>query len=179
MLREIEIKILEIDFRKLQQKLRKLGAKKVEECHIHERIFDYPNRSISKRHELFRIRKYGSRTEITYKKNRAKNSKYIEHDEYETTAQDFETTCTILKLAGFEIIRDREKKRTLYKLGKVKFEIDKYPTIPVYLEIEGTKKTIQEALKKIGYSMKDATNMTSSQVLKKYGKNPNFQRFRK
>ena len=178
MLREIEIKILEINLKKLQQKLKKVGAKKIEECKIHECIFDHPDKSISKRHELFRIRKNGKRTEITYKTNPAKNSKFIEHDEYETIAEDFETSCTIMKLAGFEIIRDREKKRILYKLGNAKFEIDKYPTIPAYVEIEGTKKSIQEALKKIGYSMKDTTNMTSSQVLKQYGQNPNFQRFK-
>ncbi len=179
MLREVELKVLEVNVREMHERLMRLGARKVEHGLVHEVAFDFPNGRIRKKDELFRIRQYGKRTEIAYKTNSAHHKDFLEHDEYETVVGDFDIICKIMKLLGLKMIRDREKKRTSYALGKVKIEIDKYPAIPPYLEIEGRKKDIKDALKKMGYSMKDTTNMTSTKVLKYYKQDPDYQRFRK
>lgn len=175
---ETEVKILEVNVAGIQKKLRKLGAKKVEECIIHERIFDFKDKPFP-RGTLFRVRHHGNRTEVTFKTNPTGGSKFLEHDEYQTIVQDFDTMCKILQLAGLIITNDRQKKRISYVLGKIKFEIDKYPTIPAYMEVEGTRKDIVNALKKLGYSLKDTSNMSGTQVLKHYKANEKFQRFKK
>ncbi len=175
-MKETEVKILEVDVKGIQQKLRKLGAKKVEECSIHERIFDFKDKPFP-RGTLFRVRHHGNRTEVTFKTNPTGGSKFLEHDEYQTIVEDFDTMCKILQLAGLIITNDRQKRRISYVLGKIKFEIDKYPTIPAYMEVEGKRGDIVKALKKLGYTLKDTTNLSGSQVLKKYGVNVKYQRF--
>lgn len=175
---ETEVKILEINVAGIQKKLLKLGAKKVEECVIHEKIFDFVDKPMP-RGTLLRVRHHGNRTEVTYKTNPTGGSKFLEHDEYETTVADFDTMCKIFELAGLVITNDRQKRRTSYVLGKIKFEIDKYPTIPAYMEVEGTRKGIISALKKLGYTLKDTSNMSGSQVLKYYKVNEKYQRFKK
>src|SRR5574341_7984 len=177
-MKETEVKILEVNVASIQKKLRKLGAKKIEECVIHERIFDFPDNSIPKG-ELCRVRHHGNRTEVTYKQNPTKGTKFLEHDEYETIVQDFDIMCKIFQCIGLRIKCDREKRRTSYVLGKIKFEIDKYPTIPAYMEVEGKRGEIVKALKKLGYTLNDTTNLSGSQVLKKYGVNVKFQQFKK
>ena len=177
--REVELKILEVNVREMHERLMRLGARKVEQGLVHEVAFDFPDGRIKKRDELFRIRKYRKRTEITYKTNSAHDKDFLDHDEYETVVEDFDTICKIMKLLGLKMVRDREKRRTSYVLGKVKIEIDKYPTIPAYMEIEGSKKDIKDTLRRLGHSMKDTTNMTSTKVLRYYGKNPDYQKFRK
>ena len=174
---ETEIKILEVNVAGIQKKLRKLGAKKVEDCIIHERIFDFVDKPIPKG-ELCRVRKHSNGiTEITYKKNPTKGTKFLEHDEYQTIAEDFEATCKIFQCIGMKIKCDRQKRRISYTLEKIKFEIDKYPTIPAYMEVEGKRGDIVKALKKLGYTLKDTTNMSGSQVLKQYGVNVKYQKF--
>jgi adenylate cyclase class 2 len=176
-MREIEIKILNVDTKKIEKKLRALGAKRIEKCLIHDKLFNYPDMRIPK-DELFRVRNHENRVEITYKANPGK-SEFLEHDEYQTEVKDFDTICKILELLGLIVTCDRQKKRTSYKLGKVKFEIDKYPTIPSYMEIEGNKEDIKKMLGKLGFTMKDTTNMNATQVLKYYKQDPSYQRFKK
>jgi adenylate cyclase class 2 len=49
-----------------------------------------------------------------------------------------------------------EKKRTTYILNNHKIEIDTWPKIPTYFELEGKdEKDIEEILNLLGYSMKD------------------------
>lgn len=49
-----------------------------------------------------------------------------------------------------------EKKRTTYILNNHKIEIDTWPKIPTYFELEGkNEKDIEEILNLLGYSMKD------------------------
>jgi adenylate cyclase class 2 len=174
---ETEVKILEINSAGIHKKLLKIGAKKVEDCIIHERIFDFKDKPFP-RGNLFRVRHHGNRTEVTFKTNPTGGSKFLEHEEYQTTVEDFDTMCKILELAGLIITNDRQKRRISYVLGKIKFEIDKYPTIPAYMEVEGERKDIVSALKKLGYTLKDTTNMSGSQVLKQYGVNVTYQRFK-
>jgi len=177
-MREIEIKILEINVEEIEKKLAELGAKKVEECLIHDKIFDFPDKGIRNKKEVFRIRNHENRNEITYKANPAKGD-FLEHDEHETTIGDFDTACKIVEHLGLTVVYDLQKRRKSYVLDNVKIEIDKYPTIPAYLEIEGSKEDIQNALEKLGYTMEDTTNMRATQVLKHYNQDPSVQRFEK
>ena len=50
---------------------------------------------------------------------------------------------------------------------------------PTFLEIEGSKEDILEALDYLGYTMEDTTDMTGTEVLKHYGQDTAFQKFTK
>jgi len=56
-----------------------------------------------------------------------------------------------------------EKKRTSYLLNDTKIEIDEWPLIPPYIEIEGQdEKIIYEIAEKLGYS-KDKTRIMNTE----------------
>jgi len=177
--KEIELKVLEIDVEKIQRKLIKLGAKKVEDCMIRDRIFDFIDRRIEKKGDVLRVRQHRNKTILTYKAGTGKKSKFKEADEHETCVDDFDTICNILKHLGIEAWIRIDKRRISYVLNKTKIEIDKYPTIPAYLEIEGSKEDILDILEKLGYSIKDTTTKSSTEVLKQYGKDFTKQEFEK
>jgi len=69
---------------------------------------------------------------------------------------------------GLECIMAYEKHRTSYKLGKCRFEIDEFPDIPPFLEIEADEKTIDKYMKILGLS--NPLPWTGNDVYKHYGK---------
>jgi len=167
---EIEVKILEVDVNEITQKLKKLGAKKVFDGEMDTCIFDYPDRSIWKNNGLFRLRKKGDCTELTFKK-KAKTKIVKSAEELEVNVSDFETTRKIIKLLGLKEHTRVAKHRTSYSLKDAHFELDTYPGIPTFLEIETTSaKKIKEYVNMIGFTMKDTKAWSGRDVFKHYGK---------
>ena len=177
-MKEIELKILNIDKAKITKTLLEIGAKRVSSVLLIDKKYDFPGKKLSKKHEHLRLRKYGNKIEINFKtKNKDKN--FLINDELETEVKDYETMEKIIKKLGLIIITHREKKRTSFILGKVKIEIDENPKIPAYIEIEGEKKDVKNMVELLGFRMEDTCNLTTSQVLKSYGVNPDFIKFKK
>ena len=67
--------------------------------------------------------------------------------EIEIEVNDFETTNELLEKIGFKHKRYEENKRIQYILDGVEVDIDSWPMIPTYMEIEGTSES--EVLNKL------------------------------
>lgn len=167
-MREIEVKILEINPTEIEAKLLSLGAVKIDTRQLVDRNFDNANQDIKRKKEVLRLRRDGERDFLTFKTNRAFTD-VRSSDEYETEISNSEAVVNILRGLGYEQVKHREKIRTTYTLTDVTFEIDQYPSIPPYLEIEGSESAIQTIIPQLGYTMADTTTMTATQVLKHYG----------
>ena len=64
----------------------------------------------------------------------------------------------------------QEKKRISYVLNNHEIDIDTWPGIPTYMEIEGeSEEDINGILNLLGYSMKDTISCTVDEVYKKMG----------
>ncbi|MFA5382018.1 MAG: class IV adenylate cyclase [Candidatus Micrarchaeia archaeon] len=176
---EVEIKILNINVKEIEKKLIKLGAKKIGKNLVQIEFFDFPDEKISKNKSILRLRKYGKTIELTHKTKRKNQGKFKVREETEINIDNFENAEKILKKLGLKCINKSEKYRTSYKYENLKIEIDQHPKISAYMEIEGNKKDIEKLVKKLGFTMKDACNLTSSGVLKKYGVNPINLKFKK
>jgi len=175
---EIELKILNIDPKAIAAKLKKIGAKKLSDHLVVEKLYDFPNGRLEKSRQVCRLRTRGKKlVEFTYKRFIAADANISEREEIETTVGDFENAEKILLALGMKVIKYREKKRISFYLGKVHFEIDKFPTIPAYLEIEGSRGDIIKMVKALGYTMADTTSKVAAEVLKDYGQNPFYQKF--
>lgn len=173
-MQEIELKILEIDKERTIRRLLKIGAKCVGEFHIHDKQFDFLNGQIAAADELLRLRSIGDRTILTYKDQKQNEDGFRIAEETEIVVEDFAKIEYILHKLGLTSHSEREKIRTSFVKEKVKFEIDEYPMIPPYLELEGTKEDIVQALNMLGYSMDDTTDMTAAQVLRQYSVNAQY-----
>ena len=165
---EVELKILEIDPQEIERKLLNLGAKKETAVLVIDKSFDFSNHYLNKKKQLLRLRVLGDKYFLTHKGNMQKSEVARIMEETETQVGDVKVMEEILKKIGLRLVKHREKKRTSYILGNARCEIDQYPQIPPYMEIEGSEKDILEIVGKLGYTLKDTTKMSASKVLKKY-----------
>lgn len=76
----------------------------------------------------------------------------------------------ILEQLGFSFRNYQEKRRTTYELDSVEIDIDSWPLIHPYLEIEGNSdEEIRKVIEKLGLQNKDIVSCNTADVYKKYG----------
>ena len=162
---EFEVKILDIDVDNIISKLESLGAKKLKEKDQKRYVYDF---SPKKENSWIRLRTDGGKTTLTVKE--IENHKINGTKEIEISVDDFEKTNLFLEKLGYSNKGYQENKRVSYILDNVEIEIDFWPKIPPYLEIEG--KSIQEVeniIKLMGYEKSQTTSINTTEVYKKYG----------
>lgn len=171
MKKEIEIKILNIDPKKLRPSLKKMGGKQVSKPTLmHELYLESPVKKQA--YSSFRLRTEGKRTFLTLKVKK-KDKQFEVRNEHEVEVSEFDVAKKILELAGFKVFREREKIRESYRVGNVRVEIDKYPKMMPYIEIESQdRKEIKEFIEKIGFPLKYSTRKTATEIIRNAGLDP-------
>ncbi|MFH1712491.1 MAG: class IV adenylate cyclase [Patescibacteria group bacterium] len=169
-MKEIEIKILEIDVDKLIVQLKELGARRVFNGKMDVNFFDFDDRRLKKSKKCLRLRQVGDKVEFTLKQKLEKKQAKIV-DEYEVCVSDFHEMKTILYELGLHTYRHYNKQRTSYVIGSTRFEIDIIEDLPAFLEIEAASVSeLFEWVEKLGYKKEQALPWSGSDVLKHYGK---------
>jgi adenylate cyclase, class 2 len=172
MKKEIEVKILNINRKKLKKSLKELGAKRVFRCTLFHEIY-WESPSNERQCSSFRLRSEGRKSFLALKLKKD-DSAFEIRDEFEVEVGDFKTTAEILELVGFKVFRQREKLREEYLLENVKVEIDEYPGVMPYMEIEASsKQAVKDFLKKINFPLRYTTNRTATEIIQDAGLNPN------
>ena len=149
---EIETKILEIDVNSLIEKLKKIGAEKIQEVML---IVDwYGPKGLTHDGDdswYLRVRSYGNgKIEVTCKWNKKIIGNTVQGNEVNVLVDSHEKTGTLFESIGLENYAHQEKKRISWKLDNVQFDLDTYPSMPAYLEIEaGSEKEINDMIKKL------------------------------
>lgn len=167
-MREIEVKILEINRREVEQKLRACGAKKVFDGPVDVRMYDTPDRALKKRGIILRLRKKGDEGELTVKTHVRRTLRAKISSEYETRC-DFVAVQTMLSALGYVESFRMKKRRIEYAVGSVLFEIDKIPGIPWFLEIEASsEREISTWVEKLGFAQSDVKNWWWHEVVEYY-----------
>ena len=132
---EYEVRVLEIDKEKIIQKLEQLGATKIADYNYKRRIYNFNPPTYQK---WIRLRTDGKRTTLTIKK--LENLEIDGTKEMEIEVSDFEETNLMLNELGYVSHSYQENNRTRFILNDVEIDIDSWPYIPPYLEIEGKDK---------------------------------------
>ena len=145
MSKEIEVKVLNVDLKDMENKLIKLNAKLISEEYQRNIIFDTkePSRKLDTNTYL-RIREVknliSNKTDIklTLKENIGKKS-LRENIETTTKIDNIESMVYILENLGYEVVEDGKKYRKSYLYENIRFDLDiwdkniyPYP----YMEIE-------------------------------------------
>ena len=153
---ESEIRILEIDKEKFIQEIEKLGAKKEGEYFYKRCVYDFHPVQNGK---WIRLRTNGKETTLTIKEI-LDNKKIDGTRELEIIVSDFEKTKSILKELGYQPRDTQENKRTRYRYHEMEIDIDTWPHIPTYVEIEGKdKEAVENFLKLISYQQDKLTTL--------------------
>lgn len=129
---EYEVRVLEINKEEIQKRLESLGAKLVEDVFQKRYVYDFKPVIPSK---WIRLRTNGTKSTLTIKNVETSNIDGTKEIEIEVS--DFDTTNEILKELGYNPRAIQENKRIKYDLNGVEVDIDTWPKIPTYLEIEG------------------------------------------
>ena len=142
---EYEITVLDIDVSEIEKKLESIGAIKQGEYFQKRNLYNFHEEY---RGRFIRLRTNGEKTTLTIKDKSAKKE-IGSVKELEIEVSSFEKANEILELLGYEHSTYQENKRIIYKLGHIEFDIDTWPMIPTYLEIEGKNKEDVEKMIKI------------------------------
>ncbi len=175
---EIEIKFLEIDQQALEDKLLSIGATHTDDFFYRIRAFDFPGLPLAtEKYAWVRLRDDGKEVEFSYKQRLGVKSSDASipdegMEEIEVKVSDFERATLILQRIGMIEKFYQEKKRVRYKKGDIEYDIDTWPLLPTYLEIEGpSMEAIEEAARELGFDPKEAKICSATQVFKMYGIN--------
>lgn len=163
---EYEVRKLDISFDEIIQKIEKLGAKRVGVYHQKRYVYDFIP---VQKGRWIRLRSNGEFTTLTIKE--IKSLRVDGTKELEVVVSDFEDTNEILTKLGYEPRTFQENFRIEYTLDGVNFDLDKWPMIPPYLEIEGqSEESITKMVNALGLMMCDVTTMDVDTVYySKYG----------
>ena len=162
---ELEVKILDIDPETIKSKLSELWAIYIWENMQKRYVYDFNPISPNK---WIRLRQKWDKTELTIKEISDDTITWTK--EIETSVWDFETTNSILNKLWYKAKSYQENKRFCYKINDVEIEIDFWPMIPPYIEIEGkTEEDIEKIVKKLWYTMNDTTSINTTKVYSNYG----------
>lgn len=174
---EFEVKFLDINPTEIEQKLKKLGAKKQFERVFRRRVFDFPDYRLNAKHSWLRLRDEGEQVTLTYKKRRdaqgidgKTNDSGME--EVEIVVSDFDKTAELLRKIGMIEKFYEENKRTQYKLDGVEYDIDHWPLLNPHLEIEADSwDKVEEAILKLGLDPVDKKIFSTYQMYQLNGIN--------
>lgn len=152
---EIECRFLEIDKEALVRRLVELGASDGGEKMIEEMIIYDSELKWKGGDRFIRLRKIGDDTKLTYKEF---TSTIDGTKEIEFKVGDFKAAELFFEKIGFVPFRHQQKMRHTFKLNGVTFDIDTWPKVPTFVELEGSsEQALRDAASLIGYDWKDAT----------------------
>ncbi len=116
-----------------------------------------------------RLRKSNDKVELTIKHVYEKNSEKIQKvKEFEINVSDLNETNAILEEMGFVRRNYQEKIRHSYHYKDADIEIDEWPMLNPYMEIEcDNEKTIEEIIEKLDYKEKEIVSLNTQQLYEK------------
>ncbi len=146
---EIETKVLEVDVEEIKQKLKLLGAKETQNTRLFVDWYCLKGTKQDEHTWYLRIRTTSDgKSEISYKSLPKITGNTRHSDEINVNVNNAILTGKILESIGLENYAHQEKDRTSFVFKDWNFDLDQYPGMPAYLEIEGkSHEHVQEAIK--------------------------------
>lgn len=164
--KEIEVRFLEIHKPDLTGKLTDLGALDLGEVMLEEVIIYDPKLEWLKERRFVRLRKLGENTRVTYKEHHEAAIDGAHEIEFEIG--DFDKAAMLFEKIGLFPYRRQQKKRHSFKFGNVTIDIDTWPKIPTYVEMEGPSEIIlKSAAGDLGFDWQQAVFDDAKTIIEK------------
>ncbi len=154
---EIEAKFLNVDHDELRKKLKSLGAECTQPMRLMKRKnFDFPDQRLDKqKNGWVRVRDEGNKVTMSYKQLDSRELDGTQ--EVNITIDSFEAACNFLEAIGLESKTYQETKRESWRLDNFEIELDEWPWVKPYIEIEGPdEKSLKDLAKKLDLDWKKA-----------------------
>lgn len=165
-MKEVEIKVRNIDKKEIIQKIETLGAKKNFAGRVIDYRFDTPQRTLSKQGKALRIRQKGRNIYLNVKGKKKAIENIIDREEHGVRIMNLKAIKKMLTELGYVKIFELVKYRTEYRLNDITFDIDEYVGMDPILEIESdTSQKVNEYLKKLEIKKKDVGRVYIREIL--------------
>lgn len=156
---EEEIKILPkgVDINNIRMEIERLGAIFLDLVIENDIYYLHPCLDLYSRDEVLRLRKRISKIHgekryiLTYKGKRTFKDGVKSREEIEVYISDFEALNKILEKMGFTILATIVKERMIYRYRDSRISIDNVEDLGIYVEIEGSRRTIHDVLERIRF----------------------------
>ena len=133
---EIEVKFYVQDLKRLEARLRKLKARRVQSRVLETNIrFDLPDARLRAEGRVLRLRR-DTDARLTYKGASKKEEGILNREEIEFVVDDFGKARQFLEALGYQKLVYYEKYRTTYELDETLIMLDELP-YGGFIEIEG------------------------------------------
>lgn len=157
------------------------GYSKLEDLTDNERLLEIINKDEFKEFmkqfrnnnkKWIRVRQTNDKVTIAVKHILAPNNTNLQQMmENEIEVSSINQANSLLEALGFSYKSYQEKRRVSYKLRGHEIDIDSWPGIPTYFEVEGeNEEDLIEFLDVLGYKIEDTVSCTADQVYEMYGK---------
>ena len=135
-------------------------------------ILDFIGQFRNNSKKWIRLRKTNKKTTIAVKHILADNNTNLQQMlEIEIEVESMQKAKEFMQALGYSHKSYQEKIRKTYELEKYEIDIDTWPGIPTYMEIEGEdEEDLSYILNKLGYKLEDTISCTADDIYKKYGK---------
>jgi len=174
-LKEIELRIIDIDVQEIRKKLLNINAIKVKQENQINNIYDFSDKRLIKSKGYARIRTIkddltNSTIHYITTKKLISQDKYKIMDENESEIKDEIAAKGIFESLGLILIQSIKKYRESYRYKNTLIEIDinekEFCPFP-YIEIEsGDEDEIIEVVTMLGYTLEDTTAKSIYEILK-------------
>ena len=162
---EYEVKVLEINHDEMVNRLQELNAEFRFEALQQRYVYDFIPKIPGK---WIRLRTNGDKTTLTIKN--LVSSRVDGTQELEIEVDDFDRTNLILKELGYEAKGYQENRRIQYTYNGVEIDIDYWPLIPTYVEIEGpSEEAVYNTVEALGFTKDSCTSRDVEGVYLDYG----------
>lgn len=164
---EYEVRILNIDVEDVIKRIEQTKAVKEWDCLQRRYVYDFIPKLDGK---WIRLRTNGLKTTLTIKN--IVSSSIDGTQELEIEVDNFERCHMILKELGYEAKGYQENRRIQYTLNGVEIDIDYWPMIPTYLEIEGpSEDAVYHIVELLGFTKDVCTTRDVEGIYLDYGRN--------
>jgi predicted adenylyl cyclase CyaB len=153
-MREVELKSVVDDIPARRAQVEAAGGKLVYAGRLLDRRYDYPDRSLTIRDHVLRLRIYESgdvrRAMLDWKGETRYEHGFKVREEVSTPAEDADGLARILEMLGFVVTMEVDRQIAQYELGEAVVRFEEYPEMDPLVEVEGTPEAIESAIALIG-----------------------------
>lgn len=150
---------MNVNHDEIREKLKSLGAELEQPMRLMRRKnYDFAGRRLEEEKTGWvRVWDEGDKVTLAYKQLNDRTLHGTQ--EVDVVVDSFEDTCRLLEQIGLEQQSYQETKRESWLLGDVQIELDEWPWVKPFIELEApTEISLSEAAKKLGFSLNEAVH---------------------
>lgn len=172
---EVEVKFLNINPDNIEKKLAGIGAEKLFDKIYKRRVFDYPDLRLNDQGAWIRIRDEGDKVTLAFKQrvgvktdDGSQNDETMEEIELEVS--NFDKMAQLFEKIGLKEKFYEENRRIRYQLDSIEFDIDFWPQLEPFLEIEANNwDEIDRAIELLDLDPEDKKIYSTYQIYQQKG----------